>query len=177
MAAEHETPPESDPHDRAHWAAVEEATELLNEERYREALVELRRVLGEDPKNPYAFFFLGVGFFEVGEIEAARDAYEACLKLAPRHLGARVALSHVRRALGDLRGAIREGTAALSQAPGDGDALYALGLAYRARGDDAAARRAFETFLGTQPEFEVATEVRGILTELPGGAGPAREPD
>lgn len=176
MAVDQERPNESDARDRAHWVAVEEATELLNEERYREALVELRRVLGADPKNPYAFFFLGVAFFEVGEVEAARDAYEACLKLAPRHLGARVALSHVRRALGDLRGAIREATAALSQAPGDGDALYALGLAYRTRGDDAAARRAFEAFLTTNPEFEVATEVRGMLAEMPGAKSP-RDPD
>ena len=61
----------------AHWAAVEEATELLHEERFREAMVELRRVLREDAKNPYAFYFLGVAFFEVGELEAARDAYAA----------------------------------------------------------------------------------------------------
>jgi Flp pilus assembly protein TadD len=169
-------PGERDAADRDHWTAVEEATELLHEERYREALIELRRVLEADPKNPYAYFFLGVAFFEVGEVEAARDAYEACLKLAPKHLGARVSLTHVRRALGDIRGAIREGMTALSMAPGDGDALYALGLAHQARGDTVAARRAFEAFLGTNPEFEVAVEVKGMLAEMPGGK-PAREPD
>src|SRR3984957_12188016 len=153
--------------DRAHWTAVEEATELLHEERYREALAELRRVLNEDPKNPYAFFFLGVAFFEVGEGEAARDAYEACVRLAPKHLGARVALAHVKRALGGARGAIKEGMAALSLSPGDGDALYALALAHKARGDDAATRRYLEAFLATSPEFEIATEVRGMLAELP----------
>lgn len=166
--------------DRDHWGAVEEAAELLNEERYREALAELRRVLSDDPKNPYAFFFLGVGFFEVGELEAARDAYTACLRLAPKHLGARVALSHVKRALGDLRGAIQEGMTALSVAPGDGDALYALGLAHRARGDDVAARKYFEAFLDTHPEFEIATETRGILAEMggaPSGRRPTHEPD
>lgn len=105
------------PDDAAHWTAVEEATELLHEERYREALVELRAVLKKDPSNPYAYYFLGVAFFEVGEIEAARDAYAACLKLAPSHLGARVALSHVLRILGDVRGAIREGLDALSRTP------------------------------------------------------------
>ena len=40
--------------------AVEEATELLHEERFREALLELRRVLQGDPKNPYAYYFLGI---------------------------------------------------------------------------------------------------------------------
>jgi tetratricopeptide (TPR) repeat protein len=167
-------PGPGDAADRAHWTAVEEATELLHEERFREALAELRKVLAADARNPYAYFFLGVAFFEVGEIEAARDAYEACLKLAPKHLGARVALTHVRRALGDVRGAIREGMAALSLAPRDGDALYATGLAYKARGDDAAARRYLEAFLGTHPEFEIATEVKGMLAEMP-GAAPRRD--
>jgi len=156
--------------DAAHWTAVEEATELLHEERYREALVELRAVLEEDPANPYAYYFLGVAFFEVGEIEAARDAYAACLKLAPAHLGARVATSHVLRILGDVRGAIREGLEALSRAPGDPDALYAVGLAYHARGDDAAARKYLEAFLATHPEFEVEVETRALLGSLPGGA-------
>jgi Flp pilus assembly protein TadD len=152
--------------DRAHWDAVEEATELLHEERYREAMVELRRVLGGDPKNPYAYFFLGVAFFEVGELEASRDAYLACLKLAPAHLGARVALSHVLRMVGDMRGALREGLAALSQSPGDPDAMHAVGLAYHARGDEAAARKYLEAFLAAGPEFEVALEVRAILEAM-----------
>ena len=163
--------------DPQHWTAVEEATELLHEERYREALAELRRVLQDDPRNPYAFFFTGVAFFEVGEMEAARDAYSASIKLAPEHLGARVALSHVLRQLGDARGAIKEGMAALALAPGDGDALYALGLAHRARGDDAAARKYLEAFLTTSPEFEVAVETRQLLASLDGGRVPVREPD
>jgi Flp pilus assembly protein TadD len=169
---------EHDEHDEQ-WQAVEEATELLHEERYREAMVELRAVLTKDPKNAYAFNLLGVAFFEAGEIEAARDAYTASLKLAPKFLGARVALSHVLRILGDLRGAIREGMAALSLVPGDPDALHALGLAHHARGDDAAARRYLEAFLATNPEFEVSVETRGLLAELGGAARPPldREPD
>jgi Tfp pilus assembly protein PilF len=154
--------------DHAHWDAVEEATELLHEERYHEALVALREVLRKDPQNPYAFYFLGVALYESGELEASRDAYRACLKLAPQHLGARVALCHVLRAFGDLRESIREGMAALSQSPGDPDALHAVGLAYLARGDDAAARRYLEAFLATKPEFEVATEVRATLATLEG---------
>ncbi|MGK4455932.1 tetratricopeptide repeat protein, partial [Klebsiella pneumoniae] len=82
----------------------------------------LREVLADDPRNAYAFYFLAIVMYESGELEAARDAYIACLKLAPTHLGARVALTHVLRTLGDLRGAIKEGLHALSQAPGDSDA-------------------------------------------------------
>jgi Flp pilus assembly protein TadD len=152
--------------DAKRWDAVEEASELLHEERFREAMVELRRVLEVDPKNAYAYHFLGVAFFEVGELEAARDAYSACLKLAPAHLGARVALSHVLRMLNDTRGALREGLTALSQSPGDPDALYAVGLVYHARGDFAAARKYLEAFLETGPEFEVELEVRALLDSM-----------
>ena len=164
-------PPPKDPQrdaearDRAAWDAVEEATELLHEERFREALAALKDVLARDPRNAYAYYFVGVAFFEVGELGASRDAYAACLKLAPHHLGARVALCHVLRLLGDTRGAIREGMAALSQAHGDPDALHAVGLAYHARGDRAAARKYLEAYLATGPEVEVAAEVRELLEE------------
>ena len=166
---------EDERRERERWAAVEEATELLHEERFREAMTELRGALQKDARNPYAYYFLGIAFFEVGELEAARDAYAACLKLAPSHLGARVALCHVLRMTGDLRGAIREGMAALAQAPGDPDALHAVGLAYHARGDDAAARKYLEAFLATNPEFEVAAETRALLGTL--GEGKPRPTD
>jgi tetratricopeptide (TPR) repeat protein len=164
---------EEEKRDAASWEAVEEVTELLHEERFREAIVELRRVLRDDPANAYAFYFLGVAFFEIGELEPARDAYAACLKLAKGHLGARVALSHVLRATGDVRGAIREGLAALDQAPGHPDALHAVGLAYHAYGDDDAARKYLEAFLASRPEYEASVEVEEILATL--GGGPARE--
>jgi Flp pilus assembly protein TadD len=152
--------------DVALWEQVEEATELLHEERFHEALVHLRSLLTQNPLNHYGFHFLGVALFEVGELEAARDAYRACLRLSGRHLGARVALCHVLRSLGDTREAVKEGLHALSQSPGDSDSLHALGLAYVARGDRVAARRYLEAFLEANPEFEVATEVRGILSSL-----------
>ena len=156
----------TDDDDKAYWDAVEEATELLHEERFREALVLLRDVVTKTPKNPYAYYFMGIGLYEIGELEAARDAYRACLKVAPEHLGARVALSHVLRQLGDAKEAIKEGTRALSQAPTDGEALHAVGLAYLERGDDVAARKYLEAFLATKPELEVAVEVRAILAQL-----------
>jgi tetratricopeptide (TPR) repeat protein len=120
-------------------------------------------VLKADPTNPYAFFFLGQAFYEVGEMEPARDAYLAAIKLAPQHLGARIALTHVLRKLGDTREAIKHGMAAIEQAPTDADALYAVGMAYFARGDGPAARRYLEAFLRAKPELEVRLEVEALL--------------
>ncbi|HSO34983.1 MAG TPA: tetratricopeptide repeat protein [Labilithrix sp.] len=145
---------------------MNEAVELLHEERYREAMEVLREVLKVDPQNPYAFFFLGQAFYEVGEIEPSRDAYRATLNLAPEHLGARIALTHVERKLGRHREAIKEGMIALEQAPMDGDALYAVGLAYAARGDNAAARRYLEAYLKAQPELETRLEVEALLSTM-----------
>ena len=155
-----------DTKDSAYWQAVEEATEMLHEERWHDALAHLRDLIKADPSNPYAYHYAGVALYETGELEAARDAYRASLKLAPKFLGARIALSHVLREIGDTREAAREGLEALSQAPGDGDALYAVGLAYFARGEHAAARKYLEAFLGSRPEFEVATEVQALLGRI-----------
>jgi Tfp pilus assembly protein PilF len=168
---------QEDRDDAARWAEVEEATELLHEERFREAMVQLRDVIQRDPRNAYAYYFLGIAFFEVGELEASRDAYAACIKLAPGHLGARVALTHVQRMLGDVRGALREGMAALSHAPGDPDALHAVGLAHHAGGDVRAARKYLEAFLATNPEFEVALETRALLESMPGKKPAAKAED
>lgn len=52
--------------DAAQWEAVEEAAEMMHEERFHEALRVLRTILQADPQNGYAFFFLGqalYGFF------------------------------------------------------------------------------------------------------------------
>jgi Flp pilus assembly protein TadD len=164
--------------DAAHWAAVEEATELLHEERFKEALESLRGVLQADPENPYAYFFLGQVLYEVGELEPSRDAYRAALKFAPQHLGARVALTHVLRKLGQTRDAVSEGLVALEQAPTDGEVLYALGLAYLSRGDNVAARRHLEAFLRAKPELETRLEVEGILAALdPTGPTPRDDDD
>jgi Flp pilus assembly protein TadD len=158
--------------DHAHWDAVEEATEMLHAEAFHEALVELRAVIKRDRTNPYAYHFLGVALFETGELEAARDAYRACLRLAPAHRGARVALAHVLRGLGDADAAVKEGMAVLANTPEDGEALHAIGLAHLARGDRAAARRYLTAFLESRPEFEVQVEVKAILDSL--GDGPRR---
>ncbi len=175
-----ERPALQDVADGAHWDAVEEVVELLHEERFRDAIVEIRAVLARDAQNPYAYYFLGIAFFEIGELEPARDAYAACLKLAPGHLGARVALSHVLRATGNVRDAIREGLAALERSPDNPDALHAVGLAYHAYGDEDAARRYLEAFLATGPEYDAAAQVQELLATLDApvsGAAPRLDDD
>jgi tetratricopeptide (TPR) repeat protein len=152
--------------DAAHWEAVDEVAEMMHEERFHEALRVLRDIVKADPTNPYAFFLTGQALYEVGELEPARDAYRAALNLAPKHLGARIAITHVERKLGRIREAIKEGMIAVEQAPQDADALYAVGLAYAARGDNPAARRYLEAFLRAKPELETRLEVEALLASM-----------
>jgi Flp pilus assembly protein TadD len=161
--------------DARHWEEVEEAVELLQEERPIEAILELRRILKDSPRNPYAYHFLGVALYETSELEASRDAYRAAVAIAPRYLGARVHLSHVLRQLGDPRGAIEQAETARRQAPEDPEVWHALGLAHAMRGDKQAAWKWLTAFLSSNPEFEVSLEVRAALERL--GPPPRDEED
>jgi tetratricopeptide (TPR) repeat protein len=152
--------------DVEHWEAVEEATEMLIEGDYHEALIKLRDVIKTDPRNSYAYFYAGTALFEIGQFEAAATAYRAAVRLAPRYLAARVGLSHALRILEEHRAAMAEARKALEIAPGDGDALYALGLVQLAMGDKVGARRSIEALLHTGPDFVESTEARSLLQRL-----------
>jgi len=168
---DHAQEKKDDPADAAHWAEVEDAVESIHEGEVVAALGTLRDVIKRSPRNPYAFHFLGIALFEAGELEAARDAYRAALSIAPHYLGARVHLSHVLRMLRDVRGAILQAEEARRQAPQDPEVWHALGMAHAQRGDRDAARRYLEAYLGSNPELEVAAEVRAVLAQI----GPAVE--
>ena len=149
--------------DRAKWEAIEEPVVLLHEEKFHEALAALHVVLLEDPKNYYAYHFLGVALYEVKELEGARDAFRACTALAPQHLGASIALANVLRETGDPQGALKEALRAHGLKNEDGDALHAVGMAYVALGDRVSARRYLNAFMDKKPEFEVGVEVQALL--------------
>jgi len=154
------------PRDHAHWEAVEEASELLVEGQFEEALRELKDILVGDPNNPYAYQLLGSTLWELRQYEPARDAYQAAILVAPDFLASRIGLSHALRKTGDLPGAEREARFALRRFPNDGEVLHALGLTQAARGDHAGARRSLEAYLTTSPELESSMEVRSVLEML-----------
>jgi tetratricopeptide (TPR) repeat protein len=152
--------------DAEHWQAVEEATELLLEGHHERALGLLREAIEADATNPYAYFYVGTTLYELGRMEAARDAFRAAVRVAPSYLAARTGLSHALRKLGDARGAAAEALEALGRFPEDGDALYAAGLAFAERGDRRRARNYFERYLATGPDAESLMEAQQILAML-----------
>ena len=158
-----------DDKDAEHWAAVEEATEVLLDGQPQEALVLLRAVLEADPKNAYAYHYTGAAMFDLKKYAPALDAYGAALKRAPSYLAARVGLSHSLRLSGDPSRAYMEAVQALEDFEDDPDALYAGGLALAALGQRAKARKWLQRFLASGSELEAQLEARGILEMLAEG--------
>lgn len=158
--------------DGAHWAEVDEASELVHEGAYEEALLALRDVAKASPKNPYAYYFIGVALYELGQLEAARDAYRAAVKLSPGYVGARGSLALVLHAMKDFDGAAREAESALRIHKDDPDSLWAAGMSRAALGDREAAGHYLHRFLETKPDLEVAMEVRQVIEMLKLGDGP-----
>ncbi|MFO0553323.1 MAG: tetratricopeptide repeat protein [Polyangiaceae bacterium] len=161
--------PSEDTRDHRHWSAVEEASELLVERRFEDALKELKQVIERDPNNPYAYHLLGTALWELAQLEPARDAFRAATLVSPTFLGARVGLAHALRKLGDLGGAEREAAEALRRFPDDGEAAHAMGLVLAARGKRREARYYLERFLASKPEVEASMEARGVLEMLTTG--------
>jgi len=152
--------------DGAHWEAVEEAVELLEERRFEDALANLKGIILADPNNPYAYNLVGTVLWELGQLEPAKDAFHAAVLLSPDFLGARLGLSHAYRRLGVAEEAERQARIATRRFPDDGEAYHALGMALAALGERTEAAQCLERFLDSKPEFEVATEVRGVLEML-----------
>ncbi|MBL8739785.1 MAG: hypothetical protein JNK04_01790, partial [Myxococcales bacterium] len=107
--------------DAKQWDAVEEGAALLEDRQFEAGLLELKKVVERDPNNAYAYNLIGKALWEIGKIEPARDAFRASVLLSPNFLGARIALSHAQRRLGETGLAEREARIALQRFPDDGE--------------------------------------------------------
>ena len=155
--------------DAARWDAVEEASSLLEEAHFDQALRALKVVVEKDAHNGYAYNLMGAAFWELKQFGPAKDAFRAAVLVNPDFLGARVSLSHSLRRLRDPEQAEREARIAIQRSGDDGDAHYALGLALLAQGKRELAARSLRIFLDSKPEFEAAQEARGVLAMIDQG--------
>ena len=146
-----------------HWEAAQAGAELVAEGEFPLAVQVLTDLIASDPRNEYAYFYLGCAYFELEEYPKALKAYVKALEIVPGYLGAMINAGHTLRMLGRFDEAIRMGQAVLARMPDDGDALFLIGSASFARGEYAKARTHLERFLHTNPELEIATEVEGML--------------
>lgn len=142
--------------------------ELLHTGELDRAIAELLRVIREDPRNEYAFYFLGHAYFEKEAYPEALKSYVEALTLAPEYLGAMLGAGQTLRMMGEHDRAIRMGQRVLQNREDDADALFLVGATYFQKGENQAAKRYLERFLQTQPELEVALEVEGMLQVIRG---------
>ena len=154
------------PEDR--WEAASEAAELLAEGDYDGAIAFAQSVLEKDPRNEYAYFFLGCAYFEKDDAAKSMKAFVSALDIAPEYFGAMVHLGHALRVLGRHDEALRVGRQVLAKLPDDPDGLHLMGAVHFARGDRTQATMFLERFIATRPEIEVAMEVEGMLQTLRG---------
>jgi cytochrome c-type biogenesis protein CcmH/NrfG len=164
----------------AAWEAAQEGAELIAEHEPARAIDVLERLIREDPKNEYAYFFLGSAHYELHDYQKALAAYVAALKLVPSYLGAMINAGHTLRMLGRYDQAIRMANEVLARAKDDPDALFLAGASHFARGDNAAATQFLTRYLHTGPEIEAAIEAEGMLQILRGevvAADPDGDPD
>src|SRR5262249_12765670 len=140
-----------------------EAAELISDGEHQQAISILHEILTREPENEYAYYYLGCAHYELEEYDRALKAYVKALELAPTYIGAMLHAGHTLRMLGRYPEAMRMGQQILLRAPNDADALFLIGSAAFARGEDAKAKDFLERYLATHPELEVATEVNGML--------------
>lgn len=156
------------------WEAAEEGMELLHAGQVDEAIDELLGVVRENPKNEYAYHFLGHAYFEKQAFPEALKSYVEALKLAPEYVGAMVGAGQSLRMMGEYDRAIRMGRRVLKEHENDPDALFLVGAAHFQKGENQAAKHHLERFLETNPELEIALEVEGMLQVIRGEVLPFR---
>lgn len=161
------------------WEAAQTGAELIAEGELDHAVSELKALIERDPGNEYAHFHLGSAYYEQHDYPRALTAYVRALEIAPGYLGAMINAGHTLRLLGRYTQAIRMAQQVLARDKNDPDALYLIGTAHFAHGDNQVAERYLERFLQTRPEPEVMLEVQGMLQVIRGDVVPAEseEPD
>ena len=70
------------------WLALADVLELIESEKYHDAVVLLRKLEKESPENAEVQNLLGYSYRKVGDLERSMPAYERALHLNPIHKGA-----------------------------------------------------------------------------------------
>ncbi|MET0389905.1 MAG: tetratricopeptide repeat protein, partial [Polyangiales bacterium] len=120
-----------------HWDSAQEGAELVREGEHSQAITVLSELLGREPRNEYAYYFLGAAFYELEQYERSLAAYVKALELAPTYVGAMVNAGHTLRMLGRYQEAIRMAQQVLARAEDDPDAVFMIGATPFCSGDDA----------------------------------------
>ncbi len=115
-------------------------------------------ILGAQAGSAERDYARGVELQQAGKLEAARDAYEAALRISPQRIDALSNLGLVYAGLKDYGRSIDRFEKALRLAPGHPVVLFNLGITYLQSGRDEQARGALSQVVAAQGTNEAARQ-------------------
>lgn len=145
--------------------ALRRASEHLQNNRYGQAIAELKKALARDPRSPTAHMLLGYAYRAQGSYEMIGEAkaeLRQALALDPNLHLARFYLARIYLDLGRPDSARQELETALRAAPKTPQFLALLAEVHRVSGDPAEAIRLSTQALEADPSFAVAHYYRGM---------------
>lgn len=133
-------------------SAYQTGLKLSHVGRHAEAIVQFEQALAAQPDDTRVLFALGNTAQVLGLTGPAEQFFRKVLALEPQRMEALVNLANLLRASGQFDAAIAL-LAPVAQSP---EVLLTLGLAWREKGDAAAAKSHFEAALTLQPGYPAA---------------------
>ncbi|MEJ5309496.1 MAG: tetratricopeptide repeat protein [Anaerolineae bacterium] len=137
------------------------------------AVTEFKAALAADPNDPDSHYQLGATYLQIAVsqsdptyLQQAETEFQQVLSLAPGKPEALVGLGTLYLNQNRIAEAIELLEQAVQGNPEMREALFALGQAYFASGDVAAAKTTLQKFLDTQPPEQWANEAREIMKQL-----------
>jgi Tfp pilus assembly protein PilF len=106
------------------------AMNLLNAERYPEAIQYLDEAIRLDPRYAVAFSNRGVAYYSLGQYEQAIKDYDEAIRLDPRHVSAYTGRCGSYNSLGQHQQAMQDCNEAIRLDPRNADAHNNRGVAY-----------------------------------------------
>lgn len=106
-----------------------------------------KQMINFGPENPWGYFYMGVAYFNMDEIDRAREKFEKARELSPGLLLNLYNLAHTYRILGEYNLAVEVLKRILELYPEESDPFYYLGICHNLMGADELAISSYQEFL------------------------------
>lgn len=132
----------------------------------RDEITRLEEALRADPQNLEILISLGNKYYDTSQYEQAIKYYSRALTIDPKNVDVRVDIGSSYFSLKQYDKALETFKTATEINPNHVNAWYNLGVVYKAKGDVAGTRLAWERFLALKPKGAEADRVRMELSRL-----------
>lgn len=148
----------------SHDKRWEEGRKLLAQGKAAEAKVAFEDLLGQYPKEPDLYLFLGITQLRLRDPQGAMVSIKQAIALDPNHVEARTLLGWVESEIhGNFDAAIKEYEKVVELRPDSAEAYNNLGVAEKRKGELDKAADAFNKALERKPEYGAALSNRGWI--------------